>query len=225
MLGLRGCRPGIVYPELNVMQVRAIAWLPSSRRRASTPSPGDHDSACCLESEIELVRAMSRRPWLRSRRRRGVKLEIPIGTTIELPRAAITADDRQARRLLLLSAPPTSPRLRLGFSRDDVESAFMPPLPRQASIVKEPSTVDPVLLGRPDGRRGCRAEPDIVCASAGKRPGGDPESIQVHYDLGLDYVSLPAGTAPIAPSAQRSQASTPTAVPPRSPSILALMHV
>ena len=201
MLGLRGCRLGIVYPELNVMQVRAIAGAAAElKKEGFDPKPEIMIPLVAFESEIELVRAGVEKTLKEVEEETGVKLEIPIGTMIELPRAAITADEIGKHADFFSFGTNDLTQTCLGFSRDDVESAFMPLYLDKKIVKRNPfATVDPgvaklVQMGVEGGHK---ANPDIVCGVCGET-GGDPESIQVYYDLGLDYVSCSPYRVPIA---------------------------
>ena len=153
-----------------------------------------------FETEIELVRAGVEKTLKEVEEETGVKLEIPIGTMIELPRAAITADEIGKYADFFSFGTNDLTQTCLGFSRDDVESAFMPLYLEKKIVKRNPfATVDPgvaklVQMGVEGGHK---ANPDIVCGVCGET-GGDPESIQVYYDLGLDYVSCSPYRVPIA---------------------------
>ena len=201
MLGLRGCRLGIVYPELNVMQVRAIASAAAElKKEGLDPKPEIMIPLVAFETEIELVRAGVEKTLKEVEEETGVKLEIPIGTMIELPRAAITADEIGKHADFFSFGTNDLTQTCRGFSRDDVESAFMPLYLEKKIVKRNPfATVDPgvaklVQMGVEGGHK---ANPDIVCGVCGET-GGDPESIQVYYDLGLDYVSCSPYRVPIA---------------------------
>lgn len=201
MLGLRGCRLGIVYPELNVMQVRAIARAAAElKKEGLDPKPEIMIPLIAFESEIELVRAGIEKTLKEVEEETGVKLEIPIGTMIELPRAAITADEIAKHADFFSFGTNDLTQTCLGFSRDDVESAFMPLYLDKKIVKRNPfATLDPgvaklVQMGVEGGHKG---NPGIVCGVCGET-GGDPESIQIYYDLGLDYVSCSPYRVPIA---------------------------
>jgi len=130
----------------------------------------------------------------------GVKLEIPIGTMIELPRAAITADHIAKYADFYSFGTNDLTQTCLGFSRDDVESSFLDTYMNEKLIKTNPfATLDRgvarlVQMGVEGGRA---TNPDIVCGVCGET-GGDPDSIQKYYDLGLDYVSCSPFRVPIA---------------------------
>lgn len=201
MLGLRGCRLGLVYPELNVMQVRAIAGAAAElKKQGLNPKPEIMIPLVGFEGEIEQVRAIIEENVKAVEEETGVKLDIPIGTMIELPRAALMAEDIAKHADFFSFGTNDLTQTCLGFSRDDVESAFMPLYIDKKIVKVNPfATLDPgvaklVEMGVKGGHKG---NPDIVCGVCGET-GGDPDSIHMYYDLGLDYVSCSPYRVPIA---------------------------
>ena len=195
MLGLRGCRLGIVYPILPVMQVRAIATAAAQlKKEGLDPQARDHDPAgvrgararrSCAASPSETIAEVAAE--------QGVELDIPIGTMIELPRAAVTADEIATKADFFSFGTNDLTQTTFGFSRDDVEAEFIPQyLARAACCRYNPfATVDPgvaklVKMGVELGHEG---NPDLVCGVCGEH-GGDPDSVKTFHAIGLDYVSL-----------------------------------
>ncbi|MGI6229506.1 MAG: pyruvate, phosphate dikinase [Tractidigestivibacter sp.] len=201
MLGLRGCRLGLVYPELNVMQVRAIAGATAElKKQGFNPKPEIMVPLVAFEAEIEQVRAIIEENVKAVAEETGVELDIPVGTMIELPRAAIMSEDIAKHADFFSFGTNDLTQTCLGFSRDDVESAFMPLYLEKKIVKTNPfATLDEgvaklVDMGVKGGHKG---NPDIVCGVCGET-GGDPESIHMYYDLGLDYVSCSPYRVPIA---------------------------
>ena len=201
MLGLRGCRLGLVYPELNVMQVRAIAGAAAElKKQGLDPKPEIMVPLVAFEAEIEQIRAIVEENVKAVEEETGVELDIPVGTMIELPRAAIISEDIAKHADFFSFGTNDLTQTCLGFSRDDVESAFMPLYLEKKIVKTNPfATLDPgvaklVEMGVKGGHKG---NPDIVCGVCGET-GGDPESIHMYYDLGLDYVSCSPYRVPIA---------------------------
>jgi pyruvate,orthophosphate dikinase len=130
----------------------------------------------------------------------GVEFDLPIGTMIELPRAALMSEDIAKHADFFSFGTNDLTQTCLGFSRDDVESAFMPLYIDKKIVKLNPfATLDPgvaklVEMGVQGGHKG---NPDIMCGVCGET-GGDPDSIQVYYKLGLDYVSCSPYRVPIA---------------------------
>ena len=193
MLGLRGCRLGFAFPELPVLQTHAIARATVRlKREGKNPRPHIMVPLVCLNAEIREMRAIVERAIIDVEVETGVRLgEIPVGTMIELPRAAVMAD-RIARHADFFSFGTNDlTQTALGFSRDDVEGKVLPAYLEGNIIPRNPfETVDEgvaklVGMGCELGRT---ARPGISLGVCGEH-GGDPDSIRTFYDLGLDYVS------------------------------------
>jgi pyruvate,orthophosphate dikinase len=201
MLGLRGCRLGIVYPELNDMQVKAISTAAAQlKKEGLDPKPEIMVPLVSLETEIEQVRSQIETQIKAVEEAEGIELSIPVGTMIEIPRAAITADEIAKHADFFSFGTNDLTQMGFGFSRDDVEGAFMGTyLDRKLVKVNPFETLDPgiaklVKFGVDLGHEG---NPDIVCGVCGET-GGDPDSIKMYYKLGLDYVSCSPYRVPIA---------------------------
>ena len=201
MLGLRGCRLGLVYPELNVMQVKAIASAAAElKKQGLDPKPEIMIPLVAFEEELALVREVVEENIKAVADEYGVELDIPVGTMIEIPRAAITSEDIAKHADFFSFGTNDLTQMGLGFSRDDVEAAFMPLyLDKKICKTNPFATLDKgvaklVKMGVEGGHAG---NPDIVCGVCGET-GGDPESIHMYYDLGLDYVSCSPYRVPIA---------------------------
>jgi pyruvate, orthophosphate dikinase len=188
MLGTRGCRLGIVYPEIYETQVAAIA-------RAATaveprPRPEIMIPLIAHERELEELRILV----VRVAAEHGLveHLDYAVGTMIELPRACFVAD-RIARHADFFSFGTNDlTQTGLGFSRDDVEAKFMPTYIERKIFDQSPfETIDApgvgwlVRLGAWVGRE---AKPDLKLGVCGEHA-GDPESIAFFEAAGLDYVS------------------------------------
>ena len=193
MLGLRGCRLGFAFPELPVLQTHAIARATVRlKREGKNPRPHIMVPLVCLNAEIREMHAIVERAIIDVEVETGVRLgEIPVGTMIELPRAAVMAD-RIARHADFFSFGTNDlTQTALGFSRDDVEGKVLPAYLEGNIIPRNPfETVDEgvaklVGMGCELGRA---ARPGISLGVCGEH-GGDPDSIRTFYDLGLDYVS------------------------------------
>lgn len=131
---------------------------------------------------------------------KGVKLDIPIGTMIELPRAAVTADEIATKADFFSFGTNDLTQTTFGFSRDDVESEFIPQYLQEKLLPYNPfATVDPgvaklVKMGVELGHEG---NPNITCGVCGEH-GGDPDSIHTFAKIGLDYVSCSPYRVPLA---------------------------
>jgi pyruvate,orthophosphate dikinase len=197
MLGTRGCRLGIVYPEIYEMQVAAIA-------RATTaveprPRPEIMLPLIAYERELEELRMLV----VRVAAEHGLveQLDYTVGTMIELPRACLVAD-RIARHADFFSFGTNDlTQTGIGFSRDDVESKFMPTYIERKIVDRSPfETIDIpgvgrlVQLGAWVGRE---ANPSLKIGVCGEHA-GDPDSIAFFHRAGLDYVSCSPPRIPIA---------------------------
>lgn len=202
MLGLRGVRLGLVVPGLVALQVRAVAEAVAARLRA-----GGHPKAEIMVPlvasvmELQLVRAQAEQILTEVGTREGVTLDVPIGTMIELPRAALTAG-RIAKSADFFSFGTNDlTQTTWGFSRDDVEGAFFDEYTTLGVLIDNPfETVNTRGVGRliriavEEGRA---ARPGLLIGVCGEH-GGDPASIHYFHESGLDYVSCSPFRVPVA---------------------------
>jgi len=197
MLGTRGCRLGILYPEIYEMQVHAI--LRAAKAAAQAPHPEIMIPLVDYEHEIELMRELVVAIGEKEGLREGT--DYTVGTMIELPRACFVAD-RIARFADFFSFGTNDlTQTALGFSRDDVESKFVPTYLERKIIDRSPfETIDKPGVGwlvRLAAWVGREAHPGLKLGICGEH-GGDPESIEFFHDAGLDYVSCSPFRVPIA---------------------------
>ena len=197
MLGTRGCRLGILYPEIYEMQVHAI--LRAAKAMDEPPHPEIMIPLVDYEHEIEIMRELV----VRIGDEEGLhELEdYTVGTMIELPRACFVAD-RIAKFADFFSFGTNDlTQTALGFSRDDVESKFVPVYMEQKIIDRSPfETIDKPGVGwlvRLAAWVGREARPDLKLGICGEH-GGDPDSIEFFHMAGLDYVSCSPFRVPIA---------------------------
>ncbi|TMR06875.1 pyruvate, phosphate dikinase [Actinomadura soli] len=202
MLGLRGVRLGLVIPGLFTMQVRALAEAAAQRARAG----GDPRGQIMIPlvgavRELEIVRADAERMLAEVAAETGVALDMPIGTMIELPRAALTAG-RIARAAQFFSFGTNDlTQTTWGFSRDDVESAFFNVYLDKGVFGASPfETLDRDGVGRlieMAAAEGRARRPDLELGVCGEHA-GDPASVRYFHRVGLDYVSCSPFRVPIA---------------------------
>lgn len=197
MLGTRGCRLGILYPEIYEMQVHAI--LRAAKQAAQPPHPEIMIPLVDYEHELELMRELVVRVGEQEGLAAGT--DYTVGTMIELPRACFVAD-RIARFADFFSFGTNDlTQTALGFSRDDVESKFVPAYLERRIIDRSPfETIDKPGVGwlvRLAAWVGREAHPGLKLGICGEH-GGDPESIAFFHDAGLDYVSCSPFRVPIA---------------------------
>ncbi|WP_165170459.1 pyruvate, phosphate dikinase [Adlercreutzia sp. ZJ242] len=201
MLGMRGCRLGIVYPILPEMQVRAIATAAARlKKEGLDPKPEIMIPLVSVKAELAKLRGVAEKVIAEVAAEEGVELEIPIGTMIELPRAAVTADEIATQADFFSFGTNDLTQTTFGFSRDDVEAEFVPQYLSQRLLPYNPfATVDAgvaklVKMGVEFGHEG---NPDIMCGVCGEH-GGDPDSIHTFNAIGLDYVSCSPYRVPVA---------------------------
>jgi pyruvate,orthophosphate dikinase len=201
MLGHRGCRLGITYPEITEMQARAIfeAAVRASRRGVeihpeimvplvATAREFEHQRAIIEEVARQVLGAMGEHvPYL-------------VGTMIELPRAALTADEIAATAQFFSFGTNDLTQTTLGLSRDDA-GRFLPFYVEKGIFPDDPFRVlDATGVGKlvrmavEDGRR---VRPDLKVGICGEH-GGEPRSVKLCHTLGLDYVSCSPFRVPIA---------------------------
>ena len=201
MLGTRGCRLGMLYPELNHMQFKAIASAAAELIKDGVDAkPEIMIPLVAFVEELSHLRELCEADIAEVEAEYGVKLDIPIGTMIELPRAAITADEIGKYADFFSFGTNDLTQTCLGFSRDDVESSFMPLYMDQKIVKSNPfATLDSGVakLVEMGVKGGHIANENITCGVCGET-GGDPDSIHMYYDLGLDYVSCSPFRVPIA---------------------------
>ncbi len=201
MLGLRGCRLGIMFPEIYAMQVRAIARATAQLiTEGKNPRPEIMIPLVSVKAELDTLRAESEKVIAEVIAATGVELTIPIGTMIELPRAAITADEIGTVADFFSFGTNDLTQTTFGFSRDDIESKFLPRYLERKVLVRNPfETVDSGVaeLVRIGCEKGRSVNPGIKLGVCGEH-GGDPESVKVFHGIGLDYVSCSPYRIPLA---------------------------
>ncbi len=201
MLGLRGCRLGIMFPELYAMQARAITLAACQLKKdGKDPRPEIMIPLVSVKAELEILRAECEKIVAEVKAECGVEIDIPIGTMIELPRAAITADEIGEVADFFSFGTNDLTQTTFGFSRDDIESKFLPRYLERKVLPRNPfETIDEgvaklVEIGCQLGRV---ANPKIKLGVCGEH-GGDPDSVKRFYAAGLDYVSCSPYRVPLA---------------------------
>ena len=202
MLGLRGCRLGIVMPGLSQMQVRAIATATAKLvKEGFNPRPEVMIPLVSMENELKYVRNEAETAIKEVEERDGVDLSfIEIGTMIELPRAAVTADEIAKEADFFSFGTNDLTQTTFGFSRDDVEGKFFKDYQNLKIMKTNPfATVDDGVVKLIDiAVKGGRAtNPDLTLGVCGEH-GGDPDSIKKFNKVGLDYVSCSPYRVPVA---------------------------
>ena len=197
MLGTRGCRLGILYPEIYEMQVEAIM------RAVTAMDEGPHPEIMIplvdYEHELEILRALVVR--IGDEHDLHAPEDYTVGTMIELPRACFVANKIAMHADFFSFGTNDLTQTALGFSRDDVESKFVPTYMERKIIDRSPfETIDKPGVGwlvRLASWVGREAHPGLKLGICGEH-GGDPESIDFFHMAGLDYVSCSPFRVPIA---------------------------
>ncbi len=202
MLGLRGCRLGIVYPEIYEMQVQAIveAALEVESRTGARVVPEIMVPLVGSARELELVGERLRAVAERVLAEKGGKLDYLLGTMIELPRAALRADEIARHAAFFSFGTNDLTQMTLGLSRDDsgkfldayLEAGIFPTDPFRS--LDTPGVGELVRIACERGRA---TRPDLKLGICGEH-GGDPASIAFCEEVGLDYVSCSPYRVPIA---------------------------
>jgi len=202
MLGLRGVRLGIAVPGLFTMQARAVLEAAADRIEAGgDPRPEIMIPLVATAEELTLVRPQIEAVVASVQAERGVSIPVRIGTMIEVPRAALTADRIAEDAEFFSFGTNDLTQMTWGFSRDDVEAAFFPAYLDNGVFAVSPfESIDVDGVGslvRTAVRLGRETRPDLHLGVCGEH-GGDPDSIHFFEAAGLDYVSCSPFRVPVA---------------------------
>ena len=202
MLGLRGCRLGILYPEVNEMQVRAIFRAATTVAKEGVQvHPEVMIPLVGFESELKRLRALLERVAKETMQEAEVDVPYLFGTMIELPRAALTAGEIANHAEFFSFGTNDLTQTTLGLSRDDAEASFLTHYLDQGILADNPfETIDQVGVGalvRQGVEAGRKTRPSLKLGICGEH-GGDPRSIDFFHRVGLDYVSCSPFRVPIA---------------------------
>jgi pyruvate, orthophosphate dikinase len=214
MLGTRGCRLGLMYPEIYEMQVRAIARAASAvGARAGTPPIVEvMHPLVGFREELSRLRELTEAIWAEE----APGLEHLVGTMIEVPRAALRADQIAEVADFFSFGTNDLTQTTLAFSRDDAEGNFLSRYLEDGVLQANPfETIDIDGVGdlmRIAVERGTAVAPGLKLGICGEH-GGDPRSIAFCHSLGLDYVSCSPFRVPLArlAAAQAALAGSPAA--------------
>jgi pyruvate,orthophosphate dikinase len=199
MLGTRGCRLGLQWPEIYEMQVRAIirAARAVDQRTGEAPLVEIMHPLVGFVEELRRLRELT----VRVADEEAPEVEYLCGTMIELPRACIRADEIAEQADFFSFGTNDLTQTALGFSRDDAEGKFLTHYLEDGVLAKNPfETLDVEGVGdlmQIAVERGRSTKPDIKLGICGEH-GGDPKSVAFCHDLGLDYVSCSPYRVPLA---------------------------
>ena len=192
MLGLRGCRLGITFPEITEMQAQAI--LEAAVQVKSKGGDPHVEIMIPLIGSIEEMRnqtAIVRRVAEEVFKAKGAKVDYMVGTMIELPRAALTADQIAEEAEFFSFGTNDLTQTTFGISRDDINN-FLPTYIKEGIFKFDPfATLDQVGVGqlvKGAVEKGRATRPKIKLGICGEH-GGDPESVKFCHKIGLNYVS------------------------------------
>jgi pyruvate,orthophosphate dikinase len=201
MLGHRGVRLGITYPEITEMQTRAI--IEAACRIAKEGGKVVPEIMIPLVGHVKELRdqkAIVDRVAEETMKAKGVKVKYLVGTMIEVPRGAATADQIAADAQFFSFGTNDLTQLTFGFSRDDV-GKFLRVYQEKKILERDPfASIDPEGVGvlvRMGVELGRKARPDLKIGVCGEH-GGDPSSIHFFDKVGLDYVSASPYRVPVA---------------------------
>ncbi len=203
MLGTRGCRLGMLYPEIPDMQARAIirAALAVLEREGETIGIEIMIPLVALPEELKMQRAIVDAAVADEFAKAGKELPYTVGTMIELPRAAMVADQIAEHADFYSFGTNDLTQTTIGISRDDAENGFLTHYVMDGVLKKNPfESIDVDGVGqvvRTGVEKGRSVKPDLKCGVCGEH-GGDPDSIQFFHEVGLNYVSCSPFRVPIA---------------------------
>ncbi|WP_337577692.1 pyruvate, phosphate dikinase [Prevotellamassilia timonensis] len=201
MLGHRGCRLGNTYPEITQMQTRAILSAAIDlKREGLDPHPEIMVPLTGILYEFEAQEKVIRDEAAALFKEEGLEIPFKVGTMIEIPRAALTADKIASRAEYFSFGTNDLTQMTFGYSRDDIAS-FLP-----VYLDKKILKVDPFQVLDQNGvgqlvemavDKGRMVRPDLKCGICGEH-GGEPSSVKFCHKVGLNYVSCSPFRVPIA---------------------------
>jgi pyruvate, orthophosphate dikinase len=202
MLGLRGVRLSIIFPGLVVMQTRAILQAAAKLiKEGKTVYPEIMIPLVSTVNELRVVQGQLENVARQVVQEQGIDIPYTFGTMIEIPRAALTAGEIAEYAQFFSFGTNDLTQTTFGYSRDDAEGKFLQRYVEQKILPRNPfETIDVDGVGRlmriavEEGRR---SREGLKCGICGEH-GGDPESIYLCQELGLDYVSCSPFRVPIA---------------------------
>jgi pyruvate,orthophosphate dikinase len=192
MLGLRGCRLGIAFPEITEMQVRAIFEAAVSVKvKGGDPHLEIMIPLVGMVEEMRNQATIVRRVAEQVFKEKGSSVDYMVGTMIELPRAALTADQIAEDAEFFSFGTNDLTQTTFGISRDDINN-FLPAYLKHGIFKQDPfATLDQAgvgLLVKMATAKGRNTRPDLKVGICGEH-GGDPESVKFCHKIGLNYVS------------------------------------
>lgn len=205
MLGHRGCRLGLVFPEIYRMQVRAIleaaAELIREGFKKTDILPEIMIPLVGNENEIRIMREVITKVMAEVEKETSIEFSYPIGTMIELPRACMAANQIAGHADFFSFGTNDLTQTTFGFSRDDAEGKFLPHYLDNNILARNPfMEIDREGVGglvQIAVEKGRALKPDLKLGICGEH-GGNPASVNFFQDAGLDYVSCSPFRVPVA---------------------------
>ncbi|HWR39728.1 MAG TPA: pyruvate, phosphate dikinase [Patescibacteria group bacterium] len=202
MLGHRGCRLGITFPEVYAMQIRAIFNATAQLTKEGVKVLPEVEIPLTIDArEMKFFKEMIDELAADIMETAGVKFHYTVGTMIEIPRAALLADELAAYSEFFSFGTNDLTQTTLGFSRDDAEGKFLPHYLERKILTENPFiSIDRNGVGKlmkmavAGGRK---VKPDLLIGICGEH-GGDPSSVEFCHQIGLDFVSCSPYRVPLA---------------------------
>ena len=193
MMGLRGCRLGLTYPEINEMQVRAIFEAACDvKKEGINVMPYVMIPLIGHVNELKTAKEILVKVAKDVMQEKGIEVEYKFGTMIEIPRAAITSDEIAQYAEFFSFGTNDLTQMTFGYSRDDAEGKFLKRYVEQKILPYNPfDTLDFKGVGeliKMSMEKGKSVNPHLIGGICGEH-GGDPDSVKFAYKIGLDYVS------------------------------------
>ena len=193
MMGLRGCRLGLTYPEINEMQVRAIFEAACDcKKEGIDVKPWVMIPLIGHVNELKVAKEILVRVADQVMEEKGIKVDYKFGTMIEIPRAALTADEVAEYAEFFSFGTNDLTQMTFGYSRDDAEGKFLNRYVEQKILPANPfETLDTKGVGQlveMSMKKGKPINPNLLGGVCGEH-GGDPDSVKFCSRIGLDYVS------------------------------------
>ena len=201
MMGHRGVRLGITYPEVTEAQVRAIFEATAELlKEGKDPHPEIMVPVTCDVKELDITKVIVDRVHAEVEKKFGVQIKYLYGTMIEIPRACLVADKMAKTAQFFSFGTNDLTQMGFGFSRDDI-GGFLPDYLDKRILMADPfQTIDQEGVGQlieMAVQKGRATRPDLKIGICGEQ-GGDPDSVEFCYRVGLNYVSCSPYRVPIA---------------------------
>ncbi len=193
MMGLRGCRLGLMFPEINEMQVRAIFMAACDLKKEGLEvKPEVMIPLVSHVNELRIDRELLERVAREVMQEKGVEIDYMFGTMIEIPRAALTADEIAQYAQFFSFGTNDLTQMTFGFSRDDAEGKFLNKYVEEKILPRNPfESLDQVGVGQLMQialDKALKVRPELKRGICGEH-GGDPDSVKFCHRIGLNYVS------------------------------------